>query len=979
MKKSISLLLSIVLILMTFTPSLADAQDDLYIQAGEILGNAKVLQGNANGDLMLNNYLQRQDMVVLVSRLFKEESIARNGSSKIPFKDVTNSFYKPYISWSVNKGLIVGKTETKFGFKETVTVQQLQTVLLRALGYNEEAKDWANVPTFASGLGIMDNIDAKPNDTVMRGLMAAMTVNALKINKKGTSTTLANFLNISIPDPFKVTSVPTVNKDTLKIEGMATGAKKLQLHLKPKSINTKDKFIDVSLQDDGRFIVEVKDLESGDYSFAFTNGTYYTEYENFTIKELPLELISVKADNLKEIKLTFSKPVDKATALFTSNYYTDAGTIKKVRLEDEDKQVILTLDSTMTNQKKYNLSISKIKSVNGEELSLSKLDFTTVDNSIPKVVEIEQLGNKIIKVYFSEPIKPAINSNFLYDGKTFFGSIRNEDNVVYLNFYTSLSNGKHTLTTSYIEDYAGYKSVVETTSFEIKEDKEAPKLIGARATIEEVILTFSKDIDPTNVQRTDFYWKSGRSKVYPTEIKVVNNEIVLDYSKDNLSANRKETIYVDWVSDYSGNTLKYVDIDVTPTLDLSAPEVVNVRLSADGKEINVSYNKNVIANNRNFYNIIDKDKRPVAIKEITGSGKEYKIVLFQTLPVGRNTLEIEGVYDTTSLRNAMYPYSKTIDMKDSTLPKVISHSGVDSQIILQFNKVMDLSTLMDKKNYLITYYNAVTYLPDDVRFDTLNDGKTLIINLPDSIDGKRVDIGSNLTNLQLRDLKDLSNNVIMPVTLEFSHSNTGVAKAIDFYETNPGYQGVFLENNKIKIRFNQPILEASTRDFYIQNRTIQDVIVDGTDVVTLVLDNKNLTTPPSKVEIEYRNKIKTIISGYVDDGAIKILDKVSPRVEDIYNLKTYNEIIELPFTEALQSDGEALYKRDLIIRDPNGNIIPENDYTTSVYNSNILEIKIKNPKRGNYTIMLKDDIKYIEDLSGNRAESSGEMFNVSIY
>ena len=83
MKRSISILLSIVLILMTFTPTLAASQDDYYKQAGEILGSVKVLQGNASGDLMLNNYLNRQDMVVLVSRLFKEKSTARNSSPKV--------------------------------------------------------------------------------------------------------------------------------------------------------------------------------------------------------------------------------------------------------------------------------------------------------------------------------------------------------------------------------------------------------------------------------------------------------------------------------------------------------------------------------------------------------------------------------------------------------------------------------------------------------------------------------------------------------------------------------------------------------------------------------------------------------------------------------------------------------------------------------------------------------------------------------
>ena len=97
----------------------------------------------------------------------------------------------------------------------------------------------------------------------------------------------------------------------------------------------------------------------------------------------------------------------------------------------------------------------------------------------------------------------------------------------------------------------------------------------------------------------------------------------------------------------------------------------------------VLFNGNIDGNNRSFYTIKDKDNKQVSIKDVTGSGREYKIILFQPLPVGTNTLTIQGVYDTTSLKNIIHPYTKTIDMKDLTQPKVISHSGKDRQITLQ--------------------------------------------------------------------------------------------------------------------------------------------------------------------------------------------------------------------------------------------------------------------------------------------------------
>lgn len=975
MKKSISILLSIVLILMTFTPTLAASEDDFYNQAGEILGSVKVLQGNASGDLMLNNYLNRQDMVVLVSRLFKEESTARNSSPKVPFKDVTDNFYKPYISWSVNKGLIVGKTETKFGFDETVTVKQLQTVLLRALGYNEEAKDWDNVPTFAKSLGLMENINAEPSNTVMRGLMAGMTVNALRLNKKGTSTTLAQSLNLTIPDPFTVESVFSVSRDVLKVEGMAVGAKTLQLHLKPvsKSITTGEKLIDVPLQSDGRFVVEVKNLESGDYSYAFTNGIYYTKYENFTVKELPLELVNVSAENLKEIKLTFTKAIDKSTALFASNYYTDAGNIKKVRLEDGDRQVVLTLDSTMVNQRKYKLSISRIKALNGEEISLDNIEFEAFDNQIPTVVDIKQLGNKIIKVYFSEPIKPASNSNFLIDGRRFSGSVRNDDHIVYLNFYTPLNEGIYTLTTNQIEDYANYRAVEERTDFQIVKDSEPPKIVDARATIEEVILTFDEEIDPSTATKSNFYWRYGSMNRYPKNVTVSGEEVILDFSNNPLSPSVETYIYVNGVIDYSGNKLKNFETKVVPTIDLNPPEVVSIRVSADGKEITVYYNKNVVGNNKNFYTIKDKDNRPVSIRDITGSGREYKLMLFQPLPVGTNTLTIQGVYDTTTLKNKINVYTKTIDMKDLTPPRITSHSGKDTQIILQFSKPMDVGTLENPDNYIIKFGNLRNYLPTETGFLTLNDGKMLIIELPRTIDGKDVRVGTsgNLTELQVTGLKDLSGNLISPEVLTFSSATTLRSKAIDYYDSKPGYQGVLVSENEIKIKFDQPIVDARPEDFNISGRVISDIAVDNSEVITLYLYESDNTAPPTSLSIKSNNNMVTMIELDVQGGSINVLDEVSPIVKEFRQVSSYK--YEMTFTESLDSRLESSFAQDLLVLS-NGQ--PTSRFSTKLKTGDPSTIVItvdENIKP--ISIEIVHNPKFITDKSGNPTISSGPYYS----
>ena len=567
MKKAISLILSIILTILCFTPTFAaqSTQEDLYTQAGEALKNAKVLQGSSTGDLMLNKILTRQDMVVLISRLFKEEYIARNYVGKNNFTDINDSYYKPYISWAVDKGLIIGNGPKTFGFGQNVKVQQFQTLLLRALGYEEEAKDWNNVPALAEALGIMENLKATNNQEVPRGLMAAMTVNALRQHKKGSNQTLAQSLNVSIPDPFTVTAAPTVIGDTLRLEGIATGVESLKVKIEPLSNNNnfKEKSIDITLKPDGRFSQQITGLPSGSYKYCFISGNYSTPYENITINELPFELTEVGATNLKEIVLTFNKSVDKAASQYPSNYYTDAGKIKKVTISEDGTKVTLILDDNtiMKTQKNYKVSIYNIKSSKGENLTLKEKDFTAFDKDFPKIMGIEQLGNNALKICFSEPIKTINSNNLKIDGKNVVGNLRTEDNTVTLTYYSSyysLKEGKHILTSLNIEDYAGYKSVEEDINFEIITDREAPKIVEARATLEEAVITFNEDIDQSTATRNNFYWKSSNSiNRNPSIVKVSGKEVTLDFSANRLP-NNEITIYIENVADYSGNRIKTV-------------------------------------------------------------------------------------------------------------------------------------------------------------------------------------------------------------------------------------------------------------------------------------------------------------------------------------------------------------------------------------------------------------------------------------
>lgn len=969
MKKSLSLILVLILILSSFAPSFAISEKDLYEQSGQILKKAGVLSGSETGDLMLSQKLKRQDMVVLISRLYNEEHIAKAYNGKHNFKDVTSTYYYPYVAWAVDKGLIHGMSPSKFGFNEHVTVQQLQTVLLRALKYKDEARDenWSNIPSIAEKLNLMEGLSAIATQKLDRGSMAVMTLNALRQEIKNEPITLAQYLEINIPDPFNISVNATVDKNTLKLEGTAKDIANLKLNLKPVADNIKlnKTNYDIDLKLGGEFYLEIPNLQPGKYEYKFISDKLSTSPKTFTIKELPFELIKIRADNLKEIALDFSTPVDKKSSLFLGNYYTNGGTIKSVRLENEDSTIVLTLNETMTNEKYYKLSINKIKSHKGEELKIRDREFQVFDNRPPEVKEVKALGDKVLRIYMTEPVVFANPSNFKIDNKRFSGKVEIVDNVISLIPYIALSEGHYVLTVSNLDDYAGYKGIEQDIDFNIIKDTSIPKVVDTIATTEEIIIQFDKDIDPSNLSRTDFYWKKGSIKRYPDKVEVLNDQIILDFSKSNLPT-YEIYVYISNIMDYWGNRLRADEIKVKPELDTTLPEVIGLNVSEDGKSITVYYNKNVEGRNRAFYTINDKDNRPVSIRNVQGSGREYTIILANPLPIGLNTITIQDVYDTTVDKNKIEPYIEQFYMEDVEKPTITSYSGKDKNIIITFNKEMDSNTVENYQNYIFKIDNERKYLPRESSFVPLsNNNKTWMITLPDKIDGKTVEIGGrgNIREIDISSIKAINGVLIDPQTLYFTDANQGDAKV---------EKAELIAADTIEVLFNQPIYSASIDDFRVEDRSIYDVKLVDDNIVHIILDDNGKITTSGKLTIDRRNAIETPLGIGAKSETISVIDKVPPHImPDVQDLYIYNNTIELPFTEKLDERLASFFKEDIIVESLDYGILSQNDYSTTLDRSGeIIKINIHSSKSSyyEYQIRLVDNPSFIRDLDGNVVE-----------
>lgn len=170
-----------------------------YSNDGKKLEKVGIIEGDNNNDLMLDETLQRQDLVIIIARLFSEEKRAKNTTGKLEFKDVEpNRYYTPFIIWAVEKGIISGKSEKEFGVGDNVTLIQLETIMLRILGYEEEAKNSSLVTTLSNSLGINEGISSKNDDAITRGELSKIIINSLNTERKGSTLKLKEVLYIDI-------------------------------------------------------------------------------------------------------------------------------------------------------------------------------------------------------------------------------------------------------------------------------------------------------------------------------------------------------------------------------------------------------------------------------------------------------------------------------------------------------------------------------------------------------------------------------------------------------------------------------------------------------------------------------------------------------------------------------------------------------------------------------------------------------------
>ncbi|MBE6030076.1 MAG: S-layer homology domain-containing protein [Clostridiales bacterium] len=224
MKKVISFVLVLALVLGSFSMAFAvpaDVEGTDYEDAVTALSELGVVTGYTDGNYYPEKAVNRAEAAKLViTALGLADYAAGNTAS---FTDLEGyGWAKGYIGYAEALGILKGDGNGKFRPADTVSYQEMATMLVRACGYTDASLPgvWpANYVVKAKALGIMDGIAQAGDAAANRGDVAVMIYNNLE-NEIGyinlDNTWVANGPNLD-------TMLTRLDQEMFDPDGVATG------------------------------------------------------------------------------------------------------------------------------------------------------------------------------------------------------------------------------------------------------------------------------------------------------------------------------------------------------------------------------------------------------------------------------------------------------------------------------------------------------------------------------------------------------------------------------------------------------------------------------------------------------------------------------------------------------------------------------------------------------------------------------------
>lgn len=250
----------------------------------------------------------------------------------------------------------------------------------------------------------------------------------------------------------------------------------------------------------------------------------WVEYEKKKEQQGELQVVNVSAINAEEIKLTFSKELNKASAEKLDNYKifingatTALQTGYTATLVD-DKTVILKLtDDPLVNNETYRVNVEGVLTKDYKKVEDYKGTTTIfVDKEAPTLVETKVKG-KQLSLKFNEPVTIAnikVDGNAVASGPV-LPTEAGDYEVKYTLTDDQAKEGSHNVVLYGVTDKAGNETAIINTSYNVTADNSKPAVesitsVGTR-TFEIKLNTEVASFGPSNVviKKGNYTFPSG--------------------------------------------------------------------------------------------------------------------------------------------------------------------------------------------------------------------------------------------------------------------------------------------------------------------------------------------------------------------------------------------------------------------------------------------------------------------------------------
>lgn len=535
MKKTLSLLLALVMVIGLF-PVFADEAKVLTAEeAGAILQGYGAIKGGSDGDLMIDKELKRQDAVVILTRLMGKETDALATQAAPSFEDITIDYYKPFLAFAEANKWVEGKKEKTFGFNDVVTAKEFAAMLLRALGHDTTGENYPKVMELAKELKLFNGATVEENAPIVRGIAFILMNNTLETAPKGEDKALVYKLGYKEepkPQGFVVTEAKAAGRKAIDISfSKAVDEKTLfniDLSEGPKSVNIDKTMVSA----DGMTVrVVLEKAAKQDALYNLTVASVKTvdgkeTVENFEAKvsmtdQVRPEVKGVEVLNPKTFIVKTSEPIDFTTMKSFSSLknFKISGKELTVKIMNAYKDEIIVELYSALKPGDYKLEVSGLRDFDGLIAKTEEFDITVVeDKEAPVIASARMITVQEIELTFNEPVKTKgaykVNGHNIAPSKVMIDE--DDAKVVYIELVKELDLAAITEISvqhkdqkdamgNYVKDWTKF-------TFNVTDDTEIPVVEGVSVSGTSVMVRFNKPM----YQAGKFHVKNAQGKYVQT-------------------------------------------------------------------------------------------------------------------------------------------------------------------------------------------------------------------------------------------------------------------------------------------------------------------------------------------------------------------------------------------------------------------------------------------------------------------------------